>query len=323
MRRWLLLFFSFIVAGCGHRIGPAGGSQTEIIVFADREIYHLVQDGLSSTLARELFLPTREEVFTLIPKSSAELSLYNRRRNLLFIGIIGNPLIDNLLSESARRDVVESGGGVFGEKDVYARSQSVCVVTARDKDELIRVVSEKADEIFSFFLSAVKERIEETLYSDGYQKDLAERLLLSYHFSLNLPYGWRIEEHGEKRVIKIYRRFPYRFITIYWEYSPREALNYEEIYDIRDNIFSMLGEEDRVDREMTRLFNVQFQGIEAQKLDGIWENDKHVMGGPFRTYIFSTDHAFYFLDMHLFAPGEKKWFALEQLETIISTWQEG
>lgn len=323
MKPGLFILFLFILSGCAPKIGPAGGPQTEIIVFADKEIYRLMEDRLSFSLEKELFLPTREEVFTLIPKSPVELSLFNRRRNLLFIGIIGNPLIDNLLSESARMDVDEGKAFVFGEKDVYAISQSVCVVTARDRDELERVVGEKGEEIFSFFFHAVKDRIEETIYGDGYQKELARRLLLSYNFSVNIPYGWGIEEYGEMRVIKIHRRFPDRFITIYWEYSPREMLTQQEICDIRDNIFFRLGEGDRVNREMSRLFNVDFQNMSVQKMDGIWENDELIMGGPFRTYVFSTDHAFYFLDMYVFAPGEKKWFALEQLETIISTWQEG
>jgi hypothetical protein len=301
----------------------AGGDETEIIVFTDEETLNVVRDELSSILEREIFTPTREKIFTLIPKSPSKLAMYNRRRNVLVVDVINKPLIDSVLAPSAKREVSIGKNFVFGEKDVFAKGQSFCVVTARDMDELEKTLAEKGDAIFSYFLQSVGERAKDVLYKDGYQEELGERLLLSYNFTVNIPPGWMIEEYGGKRLIKILRHFPDRFITIYWKYSPRGLLTYQEACNLRDTICSIFHDGDMVDRKRTRMFNVDFHNMNAQKLDGIWKNDELVMGGPFRTYIFSTYDAFYFIDMYVFNPGEKKWLAIEQLETIISTWREG
>lgn len=312
-----------ITWSCVPRLDVAGGSETEIIVFADDETVDIVEDELSLILEREVFMPTREKIFTLIPKSPSKLAMYNRRRNILLVDIINKPFIDSILAPSARRDVSIGKNFVFGEKDVFAKGQSLCVVTARDIDELGKVLKEKGDAIFSYFFQSVGKRVEEVLYKDGHQEELGKRFLLSYNFTINIPPGWMIEEFGGKRLIKVLRHYPDRFITIYWEYSPRAFLSYKEACELRNSICSILHNEDLVDRERSRMFNVDFHNMNAQKLDGIWENDELVMGGPFRTYIFSTDDAFYFIDMYVFAPGEKKWFYLKQMETIVSTWREG
>ncbi|OYD17562.1 hypothetical protein CH333_00460 [candidate division WOR-3 bacterium JGI_Cruoil_03_44_89] len=315
----LLLF----TLSCIPKLDVAGGDQTEIIVFADDETYEMVGDELSSILEREIFTPTREKIFTLIPKSPSKFTMYNRRRNVLVVGVIDNPLIDSILAPSARRKAGAGKNFVFGDEDIFAKGQSVCIVTARDMDELKKVLGEKSDAIFSYFYQSVKNRVKDVLYKDGYQEEIADRLLLSYNFTFNIPPGWMVEEHGGKRLIKILRHYPDRFITVCWEYSPRVLLTYKEACDLRDSICSVLHDGDMVNRQRSRMFNVDFHNMNAQKLDGIWKNDELVMGGPFRTYIFSTESAFYFIDVYVFTPGEKKWLAIEQLETIISTWREG
>jgi len=315
------LCFLLLSWGCTSKLEMAGGSETEIVVFADDETFKILGDELSSILEREIFTPTKEKIFTLIPKPPSKLAMYNRRRNVLIVDIINKPLVDSILAPSAKRDASMGKNFVFGEEDVFAKGQSVCVVTAKDMNELKKVLREKGDAIFSYFLMSVGERIKDVLYKDGCQEEVGERFLLSYNFAMDIPPGWTIEEYGAKRLIKILRHYPDRFITIYWEYLPRKLLTFNEACDLRDSVCSILHDRDIVNRKMSRMFNVDFHNMNAQKLDGIWENEELIMGGPFRTYIFSTDDAFYFVDMYVFSPGEKKWFAIEQMETIVSTWR--
>ena len=318
-----ILCVSVLTVNCVKRLNKAGGDETEIIVFADEETFNVIEEELSSALEREVFTPTKEIIFTLKPKLPSEIAMYGRRRNVLMVDIVNKPFIDSVLSLSAKGDVNKGKTFVFGEKDIFAKGQSVLVVSARNLDELREVIRVNNDVIFTYFFQAILQRIRDVLYKDSFQEELGERLSLSYNFTIDIPPGWKIEEHGEKRLLKIYRHYPDRFITIYWEYSPRPLLSFDEACDLRNSICVELHDGDKVDRERSRMFNVDFQNMNAQKLEGTWENDELVMGGPFRTYIFSTDEAFYFIDVYVFAPGEKKWIPLHQLASIISTWREG
>jgi hypothetical protein len=49
------------------------------------------------------------------------------------------------------------------------------------------------------------------------------------------------------------------------------------------------------------------------------------MGGPFITYCFydSSQGRRYLLDTHLFAPGEKQYFLMKQLELVANTFATG
>lgn len=320
---FILILILSLGLSCVERLKVAGGPETEIIVFSSEETYNSIGEELIQAVEREVFTPTKETIFTIRPKLPSDLMLYNRRRNIIIADLINTALVDSILSASAKVDVIEGKNFVFVEKDIFAKGQSVLVISARDKGELINAIRENSDAIFSFFFQSVLQRIRDVLYKDGFQETLGERLLVSYDFSVDIPPGWSIEEHGKERLLKIYRHYPDRFITIYWEYSQRPLLSFDEVCDLRDGICARIHSGDKVDRERSKMFNVDFKDMNAQKIDGIWENDELVMGGPFRTYVFSTDKAFYFIDIYVFAPGEKKWIPLNQLEIIVSTWREG
>ncbi len=319
----LFSIIPLLILGCVKRLKVAGGPETEVIVFSTNEAFDYIEEELTSALEREVFTPTKEEVFTIRHRLPSELMLFNRRRNILFAELVNTDMIDSVLSPEAKSQVMEGQSFVFGEQDIFAEGQSVLVISARSLDELREAVRTNKDVIFSFFFKSVLERIREVLYKDGYKEKLGERLFLSYNFTLDIPPGWAIDEYGRDRLLKIYRHYPDRFLTIYWEYNPRALLTFEDACELRDSICTQLHDSDKVDRERTRMFNVDFKNMNAQKLDGIWENDELVMGGPFRTYIFSTESAFYFIDIYVFAPGEKKWIPINQLETLVSTWREG
>jgi hypothetical protein len=68
---------------------------------------------------------------------------------------------------------------------------------------------------------------------------------------------------------------------------------------------------------------VDFQGRYAIQLDGVWENLKHNIGGPFRSYGFydESDQRIYLVDYSVFAPGLKKWPFMRQLEAMARTFK--
>ena len=68
---------------------------------------------------------------------------------------------------------------------------------------------------------------------------------------------------------------------------------------------------------------VDFNSRYAIRLDGVWQNEKHVMGGPFRSYGFydENDGRLYMIDLAVYAPGERKYQYIRQLDGIASTFE--
>jgi hypothetical protein len=78
---------------------------------------------------------------------------------------------------------------------------------------------------------------------------------------------------------------------------------------------------DEVVSERVREHDVDFRGYRARKLDGHWENEAKVMGGPFTTYCFqdTATGTHYMVDYNVFAPGRRKWPITGQMEWIVQT----
>jgi hypothetical protein len=78
---------------------------------------------------------------------------------------------------------------------------------------------------------------------------------------------------------------------------------------------------DEVLTERTRVFPDRFQERPALKWEGIWQNEKYVIGGPFRAYAFHREDTSYLMVGILFAPGQDKVYALRQLEGMMNTFR--
>lgn len=68
---------------------------------------------------------------------------------------------------------------------------------------------------------------------------------------------------------------------------------------------------------------VDFNGRYAIRLDGVWQNDKNIAGGPFRTFGFYNkgDGRMYLVDCAIVAPGERKWPYMRQVEAMAYTFK--
>lgn len=318
----VLLTIILTQISCKRKLPLAGGKKTEIITVCDEVTYNLIEKALDFSLLRIIYTPTKEYIFSIKVVSPDKFPIYRYRRNIFIVGKLGTPLIDSLLAPEAREQAASNKAYIFGREDLYAKGQSVLIVAAPKSEMLPQIIESDSALIFNYFAEGIRKRLKNGLYKDGYQEDIAERLRVRYGFSIHIPPGWYlVKEDPEGRFVKFMRHYPDRVISIYWENKPRDFLTKEEAISIRDNIGKNYYEGDFVDGKRTKFYFVKFHGITAQKLDGIWQNNEKVMGGPFIAYLFSTHNKFYLIDMHVFAPGEKKWYWLQQLELICDTFE--
>jgi hypothetical protein len=110
-------------------------------------------------------------------------------------------------------------------------------------------------------------------------------------------------------------------LSIYWEDSSNQQFTKEYAVKLREKLGKIYLEGDFVlDTLLYESYGV-FNSYPSIKLCGVWQNEEKIMGGPFRSYMFFGKGKLYFVDLHVFAPGEKKWFLLEQLESIATTFR--
>jgi len=314
----ILLIFLF--TGCISEYNPhkAVGKPTEVIVISKAEVYSEVESLLVQTLERTIYTPTTEHIFNIKQITPDEFPKFRYRKNCLILGFIGDALIDSVLAPASRKKLLSGESYVFGSEGLFVSGQCVLVIAGPTLHKLKEVVHNNSELIFNYFAEAVRKRIEVALYKDGYQEALSQKLHSEYGFSIKIPKNWVIanEEFG---FVEFIHHRPDRIISIYWEASPGVELNKTQAIGIRDKLGREYYDGDYVEKELTNFYWVEFQGIRTGKLDGIWQNEEKVMGGPFRTYFFWKEGRFYVIDFHIFAPGEKKWKWLQQLEVICGT----
>ncbi|MCK4352543.1 DUF4837 family protein [candidate division WOR-3 bacterium] len=321
MLKSLAILPFLILAGCTQYKPPyAIGKSTQIVVISKNNIYPEIKDLLSASLERVIYTPTTEYIFDIKKASPEKFKELNYKPNILIAGLIGEPFIDSILVPEAKKKILSGESYIFGKQDLFISGQYVLIIATPTVEKLRKVIKDNSDLIFNYFAEGVRKRLKEILYKDGYQEELAKNLQTKYGFSISIPPNWLLAQ-DKVGFVEFIHHFPDRIISIYWEASPGNELNKEEVISLRNKIGAKYYDGDTVDTLRTNFYWVQFHGLLTGKLDGIWENDEQVTGGPFRSYFFTSSGRLYCIDMHIFAPGEKKWRWLQQLEIICDTFQ--
>jgi hypothetical protein len=319
-------------SGCKKGPGPAGGQIDHVICVCDDEEWERSGDLIRRALeVPESYTVMRLPIFSVRHVSPSEFDLYSRRRTLLMVaalepkGTTAQLLLD-ILDEPSLGAIRADRTYLFGFEDVYARDQTVLVVCAPDTSTLQGIVRMEGETIFRFFDANATKRIWTIIYGDGYQKELARRLASDYGWSIKLPLGYTVtEEDPEAHYFEAIRHTPDRVILVHWEDDARSEITPEWCMDLRDHLAAEHLEGDRVGREFVDTERFPFKGNAGIRLQGLWQNDARVMGGPMVTYCFydSTHSRRYLFDTHLFEPGGKQYFLMRQLELIAATFAIG
>lgn len=315
-----------ILIGCTPPYKPPHpvGKLTEIIVISEPELYSQVESLVVNTIERIIYTPTTERIFEIKKTTPDKLAEFKYRQNILILGLTGTPIIHSILAPNAMKELLAGSLYIFGSDSLFIPGQSVLVIAGPTMYKLAEIIKDNSELIFNYFAEGVRRRLKEDLYKDGYQKNLSAKLESMYDFSISIPNGWLVA-HNEFGFVGFIRHYPDRIISIYWEdtpeviTSPDVKLDKSKAISIRNKIGTLYYEGDYVQDTLTNFYWVNFHNLISAKLDGIWQNDEKVMGGPFKCYIFWKGGRLYVIDGHIFAPGEKKWKWLQQLEIIIDT----
>lgn len=326
----ILLVLVFKIGGCKRTSLPHSiGARDEVILIAPGEFQ---VDSFINTLEKKEYYPTEESIFNVKRVSLSEFDRYKFWRNLIIVGNFGQKYIDNLLGEGAKKEV-EKEAQLFLENDLWVRLQTVVVISGANTEKTQELLESSSETIYQILRKEERERYKKVVYMNGYQEKETEEMERLLGAAYQLPFGYKMVEN-EEDFLTYSRKNPDRLVTLLVRREPiknprkfRDSLfakyfNGDEIFKESIEISSEKGETRSID--LVSLDTIEFKGVEALKLKGVWFNDKveaGPMGGPFISYFFERGGIWYFLDGHVFAPGKKKWPFLEEVDIILETFK--
>ena len=170
-------------------------------------------------------------------------------------------------------------------------------------------------------MSLLKKR----MYAKLERKETEEKLMGKYGWRVRVQHDYFLAfEDPKENFVFLRRRFPERWLFVYWvDTEDPSFLTPEWCLKKRNEIGEKFYGEDRVVRGYTKVERGEFLGRKAFIVQGLWENEKEVAGGPYKAYCFydSTTKRVYMIDIAVFAPGQRKMPFLRQLEVIAHTFR--
>lgn len=349
MKKIFVLFaLSFFFISCSNLKPKATGDETEIITYVDSLLYSEIEKPLKSIFHRLLFTPQPETLFTIKPEFQIQsIDKFKYKKNLLFVATLddkseNSAYVQNMLDPSSKDLVQKDSAYIFLKKDLWSKGQIVTVLVAKDRETLIRRLTENRNEIYLYFRDEFFNREMETILSERYnKKDIEKYLLQKYGWTMFVQHDYFIaKDSAEEKFVWLRRRTPEdmeRFIFVHWidsVYEPYRFFNQVWIAKKRNELTQKFYRTTKDDAWVTiaddpesikylYFFPVNFNGRHAVRVQGLWRFNDFTGGGPFISYIFydSTQKRIYFIDGSIFAPRYEKKKLIIQVDALLHTFK--
>jgi hypothetical protein len=317
----LVAFF----AGCtgGKRV-PAIGPGSEIVVLSSGRARAL-GTAVAEILCREIRVVQFEPNFTTVDDELRELDFYKTRKLLFVVGEPDDPDLQKVLRRASGTRTRTRFPGLWVEREPFSAGQVLFILTGpldavsdeliRNQDALTEIVEETAIELQA-----------ENLYRGGEERAARKAMLARWGWGVRLPPEWVVDDrHAEHRFVRVWHDAPVMQMFVSWEdgraeRSPEEwmAHRHDLVRDYYD------GDEVVTEWSLSGAGPTPFSR-EGVRLMGLWENDRYVIGGPFRAWAFycPEDDRTYLVDYSVYAPDRPKLPLLRVLEAVGRTFRCG
>lgn len=312
-----LSFFILLgVLSCTGRVPRSLGPLREVTVITD--YWPVVAKSVEGILAQEIRTPQPEPEFRLRVGGFDRFSSLFRLRLVFLIGTSRDTILRRILRNKLD-SLPEGNFWLFKFPNAWVDNQWVLIFVATDTANLVPGLTLFARRIHQTATEMVLDHTSRATYLWGVEKELTAKLNEQFFWTIDVPRGWRLQDRDSaERFVYIFTHYPDRSIFVYWEDSTME-LDWESMLNLRDRLTGRFYDGDSADRGMMRIDTIQFLGVSALRVRGVWQNRQAVLGGPFVCYAFNYQGRFFMVDGVVFNPGEKKLSSLFQVEAIIRT----
>ncbi len=327
MKTWIwLAVVAVLWTGYGCELKKSAiGEESEVVVVADSTLFATIQPVLKKALERTILTPQPEKIFTLKYMPPNQLGRAVVRHFILMAGTLDgqdktSKQVRAMLSEKLLEQVKNSQSFVFRKQEPWAENQLLLVLVAPDSASLKARIAENQDYLFNILQEENFRRTEKEMFSQLEQKDLEQKLLEKYGWTLRIQHDYIIYREDEKNNFVMLRRTsPERWLFVYWiESDNPEIVTKEWIFQTRNWIGRKYYENDRVLDSLYQVHESKIGDRWVLEVDGLWENEEKVAGGPWKAFAFYDDATkrAYLIDIAVFAPGMRKEPFLRQLEVM-------
>ncbi len=329
VRRLLpIVIVTALLTGCDMSSNPALGPYEQVHVISEREADADVLSLLSDALEIPFRTFQEETLFVLLPRPVRKLDEVKNRKNLLFPvdlserGRVERIATQVLGDERIRRAKNSAEAKLFFIDDPWAVGQTAAFLLGANRKILLEGAKKEGDRIRSGFLGANRKRILRFLLFRGENISLSRKIYERYGWTIRMPAPFvEDEQFLDKRFFTMKMDQPGRIVSVYWEEGHAEMPPDDAILEIRRRIGWDFADEDEVDSASVRVFHAPFQGHDAVRIEGIWQNEKYTIGGPFRSIAFLEPgkSRLFLIDYAVYAPGFSKKYYLWELESVVET----
>jgi len=324
---------SLMLSGCLGK-PEASGDGTQLVVVADDEVWHELEEPIRQTFEKVIPTPQPEKLFNIVHARADNWTEFATQRNLAFVGTLRGQgeisgQVQNMLSSGVRAQVEAGTAFVFPRNDPWARRQLLLVLAGQSAADLAEKLIDNNDYLYALFEKRLLERTSKQMYDQFEQTDLAGKILDKYGWTLRVQHDYIVNiDRAESGFYMLRRSLPgrERWLFVHWlDEADPDDISEEWIMQTRDKMGRKFYKNDLINRnpKYTRFEDVDFAGRPAVRLSGLWENDDELAGGPFRNYTFydNDTHRIYMVDVAVYYPGGRKELFLRQLDIMANTFR--
>ena len=315
----LFCWFAFLLAACssnpsGHK--PSTGKTNELLVVVNNETLH---KGHVGSVISEFFgqiltgLPQPEKTFDVAFIYEPGFGqMFKTHHNIFIVDI----------NASFDKPVIET------HSDLWAKPQRIIKMTVHDEATFFEEFEEKKESFMMYFNVNERRRAAQAF---GSIEDLKIKKFITKKFDLNILIPKNFYVAKEQQNFVWIRREGQEFsqgILIYTIPYHDTSVFPDEIIKLRDRMTkdNVLGPSEgsfmRVSMvEPPESHRIEFNGMFAVEMRGMWELDGDFMGGPFINYtvLDEQNQRIVTVDGFVYYPNKDKKNLTRQLESLIYT----
>lgn len=313
---FLLLFLTACREGDGSLLPKATGAPYSMLVVADSSVWKGPGgEALSDLLKADMpGLPQPESYFDITYTTPARFgSFFKPLRNIIML------TVDSRIPE-ARYSL---------DKNVWADSQAVMHIKAKDNEQMKAFVEKNRGQILTLFLNTELNRSSKQLLVK-HNQTVSDTLLALFGIDAHLPLDMSHTKKGQNFfwASNAKERGHADFVVYSTPYTSVSQLELSHIIATRDSVLRANipgGPEASYMKTQPYLMPVERQlnlnGKYCKEVRGLWEMEGDIMGGPFvsHTQIDEVNHRVITTEIFVYAPSKPKRNLLRRLEAALYT----
>lgn len=347
----LLVFFELASTSCS-----TGSSGIPAAIGSAGKITIIMPSGLKagpvgilldSLLRREaLVLPREEYVYDLrYVNPETTTRSHKNLRNIIFAFTFDDQSAEAgkvksmIESNSLEMLKASSDGYVHTQSDVFARGQEIMFLFGPNPETLEKNLRTNGKRIADYFNEKEKQRLRTGILKSNANQALTEQIEKKFGFNIRIPFGYQLADQ-QKDFVWLRQINPADDKDIWIarkKFTSLEDFSKEKLIRFRNDICgkylfedpekpdTYLVTETRVASKPVTIKTINFNGLYAVEMRGLWRTNIPSMGGPFLGYALVDEASgwFYYIEGFVFSPSKPQREIIREMEVILNTFKFG